>query len=100
MYYFLCLSDHVKFWYDGIELGGVTPPDGGFYELGGFANQGIPNPWAGHTKMAPFDQEFFLILNIAVGGTNGFFPDGLSNPGGKPWTNTESVKETPNDSIV
>ncbi|CAG8950249.1 hypothetical protein HYFRA_00008487 [Hymenoscyphus fraxineus] len=30
----------------------------------------------------PFDQEFYLILNVAVGGTNGWFEDGAS---GKPW---------------
>ena len=32
----------------------------------------------------PFDQEFYLILNLAVGGTNGWFEDGKS---GKPWLN-------------
>lgn len=31
---------------------------------------------------APFDQKFYLILNVAVGGTNGWFADGKS---GKPW---------------
>ncbi|KAI6782574.1 uncharacterized protein J7T54_003586 [Emericellopsis cladophorae] len=36
----------------------------------------------------PFDQEFYLILNLAVGGTNGWFEDGKS---GKPWMN-----ESPN----
>lgn len=30
----------------------------------------------------PFDQPFYLILNVAVGGTNGWFEDGSS---GKPW---------------
>ena len=28
------------------------------------------------------DIAFYLILNVAVGGTNGYFPDNL---GGKPW---------------
>ena len=32
----------------------------------------------------PFDHEFYLILNLAVGGTNGWFEDGKS---GKPWVN-------------
>jgi len=38
----------------------------------------------GHTGRAqtPFDQPFFLILNLAVGGTNGWFED---NVNGKPW---------------
>jgi beta-glucanase (GH16 family) len=30
----------------------------------------------------PFDKDFYLILNVAVGGTNGWFEDGKS---GKPW---------------
>ncbi|KAH7409517.1 putative beta-1,3-glucan-binding protein [Cadophora sp. MPI-SDFR-AT-0126] len=30
----------------------------------------------------PFDQDFYLIINVAVGGTNGWFEDGKS---GKPW---------------
>jgi hypothetical protein len=30
----------------------------------------------------PFDQPFYLILNVAVGGTNGWFED---NKSGKPW---------------
>ncbi|KAI0667514.1 concanavalin A-like lectin/glucanase [Trametes maxima] len=42
-----------------------------------------PNPWAHGTKnVAPFDQPFYLIMNLAVGGTNGWFPDGV---GDKPW---------------
>ncbi|KAK7467309.1 hypothetical protein VKT23_004366 [Stygiomarasmius scandens] len=31
---------------------------------------------------APFDQKFYLILDLAVGGTSGWFPDGV---GDKPW---------------
>jgi hypothetical protein len=30
----------------------------------------------------PFDQPFHLVINVAVGASNGFFPDGVSN---KPW---------------
>jgi len=40
----------------------------------------------------PFDQEFYLILNVAVGGTNGWFKDGAS---GKPWLDTSPT--APND---
>lgn len=35
------------------------------------------NPWDisnSTTGNAPFDQEFYLILNVAVGATNGWFP--------------------------
>jgi beta-glucanase (GH16 family) len=35
----------------------------------------LPNPWSQtDSKAAPFDQEFFLILNVAVGARNGWFP--------------------------
>ena len=64
----------------------------------------LPNPWAGRGNSAPFDQRtlqppnralpladnvpfsiaFYLILDVAVGGTNGWFPDGVGN---KPWLN-------------
>ena len=41
------------------------------------------NPWS-QTGLAntPFDQKFYLILNVAVGGTSGFWQDGKGN---KPW---------------
>lgn len=42
----------------------------------------LKNPWAAGNNMAPFDQPFYLILNVAVGGTNGWFPDRI---GKKPW---------------
>ena len=41
------------------------------------------NPWKSTgSNASPFDQEFYLVLNVAVGGTNGWFEDGKS---GKPW---------------
>ncbi len=41
------------------------------------------DPWSqtGRTS-TPFDQNFYLIINVAVGSTNGWFKDGAS---GKPW---------------
>ncbi|KAF9292955.1 hypothetical protein BGZ74_011911, partial [Mortierella antarctica] len=42
----------------------------------------MDNPWEG-SDTAPFDQEFYLIMNVAVGGTAGYFPDGVGN---KPWS--------------
>ncbi|KAJ7220344.1 glycoside hydrolase family 16 protein [Mycena pura] len=48
--------------------------------------EAVQNPWTNATNAdaAPFDQDFFLIMNVAVGGTNGWFPDGQGN---KPWVN-------------
>ena len=43
----------------------------------------LVDPWSNTgNKATPFDQEFYLILNVGVGGTNGWFKDGAS---GKPW---------------
>jgi beta-glucanase (GH16 family) len=43
----------------------------------------LNDPWSQTgRKNTPFDQPFYLILNVAVGGTNGFFPDAVAN---KPW---------------
>ncbi|ATZ53329.1 hypothetical protein BCIN_09g01970 [Botrytis cinerea B05.10] len=36
----------------------------------------------------PFDTRFYLILNVAVGGTNGWFADGKS---GKPWIDASAT---------
>ena len=70
------------------QIGKIEPPSGGFWELGEWHESTMENPWkyALNPKMAPFDQQFFLILNLAVGGTE-YFSDEASNPGGKPWNN-------------
>lgn len=41
------------------------------------------DPWAKTGRRnTPFDHPFYLVLNVAVGGTNGWFKDGED---GKPW---------------
>lgn len=41
------------------------------------------DPWSQTGRdSTPFDEPFYLILNVAVGGTNGWFEDGKA---GKPW---------------
>lgn len=43
----------------------------------------IVDPWSFTGRAStPFDEDFYLILNVAVGGTNGWFEDGVAN---KPW---------------
>jgi hypothetical protein len=50
------------------------------WERGGFGekivnNSALHDPWSQTGNPAtPFDQPFYLILNVAVGGTNGYFP--------------------------
>lgn len=61
--------------------------DKSFWQKGNFPastdnGTALVNPWSGSGNAAPFDQNFFLILSVAVGGTNGWFEDGVN---GKPW---------------
>jgi beta-glucanase (GH16 family) len=54
-----------------------------FWTRGGF-NPAYDNPWQNGSRSAPFDTEYYLIINLAVGGTANYFPDGVA---GKPWSN-------------
>ncbi|XP_068233194.1 beta-1,3-glucan-binding protein-like isoform X1 [Palaemon carinicauda] len=68
------------------ELVMSVDPVTNFWDFGEFGDN-IDNIWRSGEKMAPFDQKFYIILNLAVGGTGGFFPDDI--PGSnKPWSNT------------
>lgn len=53
-----------------------------FWSRGGFSGY---NPWQDQPNAAPFNQDFYLILNVAAGGTNGYFAD---NSCSKPWSNS------------
>lgn len=69
-----------------------VPIDQSFWERGGWSeNEALDNPWRGQKDVAPFDQKFYLTFNVAVGGVNGYFPDG---EGGKPWTDTSTSAAT------
>ena len=57
-----------------------------FYARGGFPATS-DNPWRAGGLNAPFDERFYLVMNVAVGGTNSYFPD---NVGGKPWSDTSN----------
>nr|XP_002740986.2 PREDICTED: beta-1,3-glucan-binding protein-like [Saccoglossus kowalevskii] len=78
-----------RFYLDDEELMHVDPGEGGFWEYGDFDKnlQDADNPWRGGTKMAPFDEEFYIIMNVAVGGVT-YFDDSFTNyPHAKPWLN-------------
>ncbi|KAF1943496.1 gram-negative bacteria-binding protein 1 precursor [Clathrospora elynae] len=64
-------SDKNKLWEKG-DFASLTTSNGTLYQ----------NPWQQGGKNAPFDQKFYLILNVAVGAQNGWFWDG---EGTKPW---------------
>ncbi|XP_077981940.1 beta-1,3-glucan-binding protein-like [Glandiceps talaboti] len=85
----------MRFFLDGEEILVVDPGAGGFWEYGDFHTD-LPfadNPWKEGDKLAPFDEEFYIIMNVAIGGTTGFFGDALDNgeicP--KPWTNVSPI---------
>ncbi|KAJ3269754.1 hypothetical protein HDV01_001055 [Terramyces sp. JEL0728] len=52
------------------------------WKQGNFGN--MQSPWPSTHPSAPFDQEFYLIMNVAVGGMNEYFPSDSS----RPWTPT------------
>jgi hypothetical protein len=54
-----------------------------FWERGQYPST-FDNPWKGEPNAAPFNREFYLLINLAVGGTAEYFPEGM---GGKPWSN-------------
>lgn len=42
----------------------VSFADEGFWQRGEFTNTKFTNPWAGRPNAAPFDQKFYLIMNV------------------------------------
>jgi hypothetical protein len=84
----------IRLFIDGEAVVNVNPPAGGFWEMGNFGLPAESNPWRHSTnvRMAPFDKEFYFLLNVAVGGTNGYFPDTWTNRAyPKPWTNPSGI---------
>lgn len=74
----------MQFLVDGEHIGTVDSGTG-LWDLGGFGSSGLPNPWYGGALMAPFDIEFYIMLNNAIGGTT-YFDDSFENqPYPKPW---------------
>ena len=62
----------------------VSFTGGSFWDRSGLGRTTLNSPWRGRGNAAPFDQKFYLVMNVAVGGTANYCPDGL---GGKPWAN-------------
>lgn len=87
----------MEFSVDNTIIGFVNATEtGGFWNRGGFEEKepGRDNPWKHDTIMAPFDQEFFIIMNLAVGSTV-YFGDDLTNEGhDKPWRNNDPFPMT------
>ncbi|ORX58884.1 concanavalin A-like lectin/glucanase [Hesseltinella vesiculosa] len=56
-----------------------------FWDRGRFPAWSM-NPWTAGAIAAPFDEEFYLIVNLAVGGASPYWPDDAA----KPWLNNDS----------
>jgi len=82
--------DHTVVAVDGNVILNVNNAPGGFWQKGGFTGN---NLWSSGTKAAPFDKPFYFIMNVAVGGTNGFFPDGWQYNSPKPWNNNSPTED-------
>lgn len=86
----------MEFFVDNTRVGLINATaDGGFWNRGEFESRNATfNPWKRDSIMAPFDQEFFIILNVAVGSTI-YFPDEWTNGNGeKPWRNNAQYPMT------
>ncbi|KAK3879550.1 hypothetical protein Pcinc_015887 [Petrolisthes cinctipes] len=79
-------NDKMDYYVDDVLVMTVDPGTS-FWDFSGVGPE-YDNPWVEGEKMAPFDQKFYFILNLAVGGTNGFFPDEIPANPPKPWSNT------------
>ncbi|BFZ12777.1 hypothetical protein BsWGS_15816 [Bradybaena similaris] len=78
--------DHIVVFLDNKQVVYVDPGSGGFWQYGGFSGTNI---WRNGAKLAPFDQPFYFMLNVAVGCTCGAFPDGIDyGSTRKPWSNS------------
>lgn len=83
--------DHIIFSVDDIVTT-LIDPGTGFWNRAKFDKKfpGVDNPWDTGTKMAPFDEEYFLLIQLTVGGITDF-PDDAENLGGKPWKNYSPI---------
>lgn len=90
----LWTNESITFFVDDVQRGVIYAGDG-FWRRANFHKTGRDNPWK-HSKnlMAPFDQEFYIILNLAVGVVN-YFSDHFRNEGApKPWLNNSPKSAT------
>lgn len=87
----------LKFFLNDELIMTVNPPNG-FWAYGKDFWKDLPdseNPWKNGGRLTPFDQPFYIILNVAVGGTNFFFPDDVTNQNyPKPWKNNAPFAQT------
>lgn len=74
----------IEFLIDEENVGTVEANEG-FWERGNFQSSGLDNPWIDGTKLSPFDEQFYIILNLAVGGIKYFADNFTYRDKPKPW---------------
>ena len=84
IYKMIWTPNKIQFLIDN-ETVGTVHAGNGFWNRGKFQSSGLPNPWSSGTIMAPFDQEFYIIMNLAVGGTKYFADSFVNRDHPKPW---------------
>lgn len=83
--------DSLEFYIDSHCTLNVSRKDQSFWQLAKFPNY-LDNPWEGGSNIAPFDKDFSIILNLAVGGTNNYFhPSYKPSP---PWKSGNGKAQT------
>ena len=56
----------MRFFIDGILIGEVNPPTGGFWELGQLdRDPGGPNIWGNGSPMTPFDEPVGAFISLS-----------------------------------
>lgn len=74
----------LEFIIDGVSIGVIIDGEG-FFKRGNFSEKTYANPWKiSDSLMAPFDQFFYPIINLAVGGSNFFSDYYVNKPQEKP----------------
>lgn len=86
VYTLVWTKKHFGFYVDDVRLGVINATEGGFFKRGNFSSTTYSNPWSNSTnpQMAPFDQYFYPIINLAVGGTSFFSDSYVNKPQEKP----------------
>lgn len=84
IYTLIWTKSQLNFIIDGFSIGVINDGEG-FFKRGNFSEKTYTNPWKfSDTLLAPFDQFFYPIINLAVGGTSFFSDSFVNKPQEKP----------------
>jgi beta-glucanase (GH16 family) len=87
VYRMVWTPERIRFFIDDLHITTISA-DNGFWQRGNFAAKNFTNPWAKASRMAPFDQEFHIAINLAVGGSVHFSDNFKNEAYSKTWVNS------------